>query len=173
MSGPTIRRGTPDDAPMLAELAARIFHETFSPHNRPEDMHAYMSEAFRVDRLREELDDAKSCVLLCYVDDSLAGYAKLHWGVTPACVTGERPIELARLYADAPWHGRGIGAALLIGCFDVALADDRRTMWLGVWEHNDRAIAFYRKWGFVECGSHAFWLGSDEQTDVLMTRPLG
>jgi ribosomal protein S18 acetylase RimI-like enzyme len=45
-------------------------------------------------------------------------------------------------------------------------------MWLGVWERNERAIAFYRKWAFREFGSHAFLLGKDLQNDLLMARPV-
>ena len=45
-------------------------------------------------------------------------------------------------------------------------------MWLGVWERNWRAQAFYRKWEFTVVGDHVFLLGSDAQTDLLMERRL-
>ena len=45
-------------------------------------------------------------------------------------------------------------------------------VWLGVWEKNERAIAFYRKNGFVAFDTHIFKLGDDEQTDILMKLPL-
>ncbi len=172
MQTPTIRHATPEDAAPLTDLAARIFHATFAAENRPEDMKAYMEETFTVERQTEELSDPRMTTLLAYVDGELAGYAKLLAGETPECVTGERPVELARLYAEHRWHGRGVGAALMQACFDEARGAGHRTVWLGVWEHNARAIAFYRKSGFVECGSHVFVLGSDPQTDTLMARPL-
>jgi GNAT superfamily N-acetyltransferase len=172
MTTPTIRRGTRDDAGMLAEMAARIFHDTFAAENSPEDMRAYMDEAFAVSRQAEEIDDPRSTFLLAFVDDEPAGYAKLYAGETPSEVAGERPVELARLYADHRWHGRGVGGALMQACFDEARRAGYATMWLGVWERNFRAIAFYQKVGFVECGSHPFQLGSDLQTDLLMSRPL-
>lgn len=157
---------------MLTELAARVFHETFAAENRPEDMRAYMDEAFSATRQAEELSDPRTTVLLAFVEDEPAGYATIHAGEPPAGVEGEEPVELARLYADHRWHGRGVGAALLEACFDEARRAGHATMWLGVWERNWRAIAFYRKWGFAECGSHAFRLGSDVQTDLLMARSL-
>jgi len=43
-------------------------------------------------------------------------------------------------------------------------------VWLGVWEHNPRAIAFYRKWGFEAVGEHVFVVGTDPQRDLVMTR---
>ena len=45
-------------------------------------------------------------------------------------------------------------------------------IWLGVWEENPRATRFYQKNGFVAFGKHIFKLGDDEQTDILMKRPL-
>jgi ribosomal protein S18 acetylase RimI-like enzyme len=45
-------------------------------------------------------------------------------------------------------------------------------VWLDVWEKNLRAIAFYRRWGFVEVGTQAFVLGSDVQHDLLMHNRL-
>jgi ribosomal protein S18 acetylase RimI-like enzyme len=45
------------------------------------------------------------------------------------------------------------------------------TVWLGVWEHNPRAIAFYAKCGFADVGSHVFMIGTDAQTDRLMAAP--
>jgi GNAT superfamily N-acetyltransferase len=170
MTTPTIRRATPEDAALLSDMAARIFHETFAAENRPEDMKAYMDEAFTVERQADELADPSAIFLLAYVDDAPAGYAKLFRGDVPECVDGPGPIELARLYADHAWHGRGVGAALMEACLDEARKGGFETMWLGVWERNWRALAFYRKWGFAECGSHVFRLGTDDQTDILMMR---
>lgn len=172
MERPTIRRATVEDAAALTALAARTFADTFAAVNDPEDMRAYMDEAFTVARQAEEIVDPRSTVLLAEIGGELAGYARLVDGETPGSVTGERPVELARLYADGRYHGKGLGAALLEACFDEARRGGYRTIWLGVWERNWRALAFYRKWGFVECGSHVFVLGSDPQTDLLMSRPL-
>lgn len=55
---------------------------------------------------------------------------------------------------------------------ETAAASGYRTLWLGVWERNPRAIAFYERWGFATVGSHVFRLGSDDQTDLIMERPV-
>ncbi len=62
---------------------------------------------------------------------------------------------------------------LMQATLEAAVAAGARTLWLGVWEHNPRAIAFYRKFAFVEAGTHDFLLGRDRQTDLIMMRPLG
>ena len=55
-------------------------------------------------------------------------------------------------------------------CLDEAAARDQRTIWLGVWERNARAIAFYRRWDFADVGSQSFQLGGDLQSDRVMVR---
>ena len=82
------------------------------------------------------------------------------------------PCELVRLYVSAEWLGRGVGEALIHASISEVRQEGYRTLWLGVWEHNHRARAFYRKWNFREVGEHIFQLGDDPQTDILMERSL-
>lgn len=167
-----IRRATAADAGRLAELGAETFTETFAEQNTPEDLGAYLSEAFTAARLAEELADDASTFWLAEVEGEPAGYAKLHAGEAPACVGGDRPIELARLYVLRRWLGRGVGETLMRECVEEARRQGYQTMWLGVWERNARAQAFYRRWGFRKVGEHVFQLGSDPQIDWLMEREM-
>ena len=171
-SAVNIRHSGPADAALLAELGARTFNETFAADNRPEDMAAYLASAFSVEQTERELSDPRSTWLVAEIDGTAAGYAKLHAGESPECVRGPNPIELARIYAARDWLGRGVGASLLRACLDEARRGGHRTIWLGVWERNERARAFYRKWDFRDAGTQIFQLGSDAQTDVVMEREL-
>jgi diamine N-acetyltransferase len=176
-----IRRADAGDAEVLTEFAERIFRETFEADNNPDDMAAYLAEAFGVDRQSAEIAEPSSIVLLA--EDiagsgsdatplPLAGYSHLTAGELPDCVHGPTPLELKRFYIDRAWQGTGLAQLLMRTTFDAAIASGARTLWLGVWEHNPRAIAFYRKFDFVEVGSHDFMLGQDRQTDIIMARPM-
>ena len=171
-STPLVRRASEQDATMLAELAARTFYDAFAADNRAEDMDAYMSVAFTPEKLASELSAPRNVFFVAEIGGSPVGYAQLRAGEAPDCVTGPDPVEVARLYVAQGWLGRGVGEALMRACFEEARAAGRRTLWLGVWEHNPRALAFYRKWDFRVVGSHPFVLGSDPQTDLLMERAL-
>lgn len=169
---PTIRRGTLEDAELLAELGARTFSETFAGNNTPQDMAAYLASAFSPERQATELADPRCCYQIAEVEGRAVGYALLRSGSVPAGVDGDRPMELVRLYVSQESIGRGVGAALMWACIDEAQLRGHRTLWLGVWEHNLRAQEFYRKWNFREVGTHLFQLGEDAQTDLLMQRKL-
>ena len=168
--GLTIRRGAVEDAVLLSELGARTFSETFAADNTPADLAAYLATNFNVEQQTAELEDPASTFLIAEVDGRAAGYAKLHDGKPEKCVEGTNPIELVRLYVLREWLGRGIGEQLMRACLDEARRAGHETIWLGVWERNGRAHAFYRKWNFRPVGEHVFQLGSDLQRDILMER---
>ena len=168
----TIRRAGPEDAGLLAELGARTFSETFSADNSPEDMAAYLAATFNRSRQTAELNDVASTFFIAEVGGLAAGYAQLHAGEPAEGVEGPEPVELVRLYVSREWLGRGVGEALMRACVDEARRAGHGTIWLGVWERNGRAQAFYRKWNFRAVGEHVFRLGSDPQRDILMERAL-
>jgi diamine N-acetyltransferase len=172
MQSPLIRHATIADAQILTELGARTFVETFAADNSPENMSAYLDSAFNVEQQANELRDPARSVFIAEIEGLAVGYAMLLPDDAPNEITGETPIELVRLYVSRESLGGGVGAALMQACLDEAAARNHKTIWLGVWENNRRAQAFYRKWKFEEVGTHVFQLGDDPQRDLLMQRAV-
>jgi ribosomal protein S18 acetylase RimI-like enzyme len=168
----TIRRANREDAGLVAELGARTFAETFASDNTPQDMASYIAASFNVAQQTAELCDPDATVLIAEVGGIAAGYAMLHAGEPAEGVDGPKPVELVRLYVSREWLGRGLGEALMRACVNEAQQAGHKTIWLGVWERNTRAQAFYRKWHFRTVGEHVFQLGSDPQRDLLMERAV-
>lgn len=168
-----IRHGQLADAAVLAWFGERCFRAAFAADNTPEDMEAYVAQAFNAETFGAELADPAAIFLLAYRGEQLAAYAKLHAGGSPDCVIAKNPVELVRLYVDPERTSGGHGSLLM----DEAISEGRErghdVMWLGVWERNDAARRFYERRGFAEKGSHDFVLGSDRQRDVIMTLQLG
>lgn len=135
-------------------------------------MALHTARAYGPAQQQKELIDPDVTTLMVDVDGQLAGYAQLRVGSEPECVTGEAPVELWRFYVASAWHGRGVAQALMKRVELAAIGRGGRTLWLGVWEHNERAKAFYIKTGFRDVGSHVYMVGSDAQTDRIMVRSL-
>jgi len=167
-----IRRATTADAAALARFAERTFVETYSAQNTPDDMVAYVSATFGEAHQRAELEDAARVTLLGEMDGTLVAYAQIRPGAPPACVHATCALELARFYVDGAWHGRGVAHALMDAVHDAARARGGDVLWLRVWERNARAIAFYRRCGFVDAGMQTFRLGRDVQRDRVMRRAV-
>ena len=167
-----VRYATAADSELLAEIGAQTFFDVFARDNTPEDMRAYLAASFSPEKQARELAEPRSVFLIAEIAGRAAGYAHLRQMPPPACIIGAHPIEIGRLYLRQEWIGHGVGAALMRACLAHAARQSADTLWLDVWAHNPRAIAFYQAWGFVQVGTQIFQLGNDRQNDLLMQRPV-
>ena len=168
----TIRRATLEDVRALTAFGRRVFAVTFGADNTPGDLQSYLDGSYAESLQREEVADRRVETLLAEIDGTLAAFAQLRQGPAGEGVTGAKPIELWRFYVDPQWHGRGLARELMEAVETAARGRGARTLWLGVWERNFRAQAFYKKNGFAVAGKHVFRLGSDDQIDLIMTRAI-
>lgn len=169
MTSITIRRAGPSDASALAELAARTFAETFAADNSPEDLNAHLHSSYGLEQQSAELADPDVLTLLAYRNAELIGFAQVRRIPAPSCVVEEHPIEVHRFYLARSAQGTGVAAPLMQEVRAAAEELGGHHLWLGVWERNPRAVAFYVKSGFAKVGSHDFLVGSDRQTDWVFT----
>ncbi|MEO7520309.1 MAG: GNAT family N-acetyltransferase [Gemmatimonas sp.] len=171
-TGVRFRRGLPPDAEAVSAFARRVFNETFGPLNDALDMSTYMEKAFTKAAQADELAGATRYCVIGERDGEIVSYALLRAGSTGTLVSGDSSTEIERFYVDAPWHGRGIADAMMDETMRIARAADAKTIWLGVWSQNARAIRFYEKRGFRDMGSQTFLLGTDLQVDRVMAQSL-
>lgn len=172
----TIRIADQKDAALIAAMGRRTFYDTFAAFNTPENMDLYLSRQMTMDSMMAEAVAPDNIFLLAQLDGQPAGYAQLRSNSVPASLAGsgiEGPaMEIYRIYAEQWAIGKGIGKALMTRCLELAREKGKEWIWLGVWQHNQRAIDFYAKWGFEKFGEHVFMLGTDEQTDYEMKKKL-
>jgi ribosomal protein S18 acetylase RimI-like enzyme len=164
----TIRKINLADLDMLQQISRETFQETFAASNTEENMNSYLSENLSTDKLRHELNNPDSLFYFAIHDTNVIGYLKINKGAAQSEKISDRSIEIERIYALASYHGRGVGQRLLEFAINKARDLNAAQIWLGVWEENHRAIAFYRKNGFIEFDRHEFRLGDDIQTDIMM-----
>ncbi len=167
-----IRPAAPADATALADLAERTFRDTFGAVNTPANVAAHIAASYSPAKQLTEIESPQIRTLLVAHDDCAIGYAQLRSGHVPECVTTGAAIELWHFYIDTAWLGHGVAQRLMEAVFAEAMDLDAEAIWLGVWQRNPRAIAFYRKRGFHEVGAHVFHLGGDAQVDSIMVRDL-
>jgi ribosomal protein S18 acetylase RimI-like enzyme len=172
----TIRRARCGDAAKLAELAARTFHDTFASSNDSRLMAEHMARSYGPSIQMAELLDTNIRTLLAETACEALAYTQIRPQSEllrpPACVGDPEACEIWRFYVDQRWHGQGVAQRLMGAAIDEVRAEGAKTVWLGVWEHNPRAIAFYRKCGFALVGDHEFMFADERQTDLVMSRTL-
>ena len=178
MSSPlqiSVAKRTAAVAVQLAAFGRQAFHDTFAAHNTAEDMAAYLDESFGKAQQLAELQDPDTTFLVAYMQQELVGSAKLRFGSELGLAPGKSAatqLEVARLYVRQDWIGTGLGAALMRRVVEEARAKGCRSIVLGVWERNERAITFYQRFGFKVIGNMAFKLGQDVQNDLIMRKGL-
>lgn len=165
-----IREATLADLHKLRALAIDVFTITFEKSNNPEDFKAFMDEAYSEAQITKELSEPGAVYLIAEDGERFAGYARVRENNEVDKYLGTNHLELQRLYADIPYQGKGVAKALMDACEKIASERGKEWIWLGVWEHNPKAIHFYQKHGYERFSQHDFMLGSDKQTDLLMKK---
>jgi diamine N-acetyltransferase len=168
-----IRRGVVSDAAGLAAFAARTFTEAFGDDTGADDLQAHLAATYRADLQARELADPTVIMLLALQDSRIVAFAQVRLNdAPPSCVTMSDAVELQRFYADRSVRGTGLTLRLMQLALDAARELGGRYAWLGVWERNARAMAFYRKAGFDEIGCTHYLVGSDRQVDRVYLASL-
>ena len=168
----TVRIATMKDAELIADMSRQTFFDSFAKENTMENMDKFMNEQFTKDTLMKEVGAERNIFLLAYDGTEPVGYVRMRENNIPPELGTDQAIEVARIYAVQTAIGKGIGRTLMQKCIDIAREKKHHTIWLGVWEHNQRAIDFYTRWGFEKFADHDFILGNDVQKDWLMKRKV-
>lgn len=161
---------TQDHLVELQEISYETFNDTFRHQNSPENMQAYLEQAFNLKQLAKELANSSSQFFFVYLDNEIAGYLKVNTNEAQSEDMGDESLEIERIYIRGSFQKHGLGKYLLNHAVKIAMELDVKRIWLGVWDQNENAIAFYNKMGFVQTGAHSFYMGDEEQTDFIMTR---
>jgi len=160
------------DIDQLQDISRRTFLEAFSAVNSEENMRQYLDQSFSVAKLGEELRHPQSQFYFAIVDGQIVAYLKINTGQAQTELKDKHTLEIERIYVLQAYHGKKVAQQLYDLAIDMARAYQAEFVWLGVWEENARAISFYTKNGFSPFDKHSFWLGDDEQTDLMMKKML-
>ncbi|HDR7784563.1 MULTISPECIES: GNAT family N-acetyltransferase [Bacillus] len=168
----TIKKCTLEDLHKLQEISYETFDETFKHQNSPENMNAYLEKALNLKQLEKELANLSSQFYFMYFNNEVAGYVKVNTNDAQSEEMGDESLEIERIYIKSTFQKHGLGKHLLNRAIEIAIEHNKKKIWLGVWEKNENAIAFYKKMGFVQVGAHSFYMGDEEQIDFIMTKTL-
>ncbi|MBO0320916.1 GNAT family N-acetyltransferase [Muricauda sp. CAU 1633] len=170
--GLNFRECTISDLDTLVNISKSTFVAAFEKDNDPDDFQDYIQKAFSSDRLEKELKNTDSLFYFVFDDKTLAGYFKLNMGSAQTDVHDQDSIELERIYVIQEHQGKKIGAQMLKEILALGKKLSKAYLWLGVWEHNPKAIRFYQRHGFQKFGEHPYYIGKDKQTDWLLRLDL-
>jgi ribosomal protein S18 acetylase RimI-like enzyme len=168
----TIKNVIPADLDLLQQISKQTFTETFARNNSTDSINKYLSTALSAEKLNTELNEKDSTFYFAMLQDQIIGYLKLNFGNAQTDVKESNGVEIERIYVLAEYHGLKVGQFLYEKAMEAAAQKGADYVWLGVWEKNPRAIRFYEKNGFTQFNQHSFYLGDEEQTDIMKKKTL-
>lgn len=167
-----IRPCTLADLTTLQKISVETFIDTFAAQNTPEDMRLFLESAYTIEKLKAEMETSGTTFYFIYNHDQLAGYLKINQQTALTEQIGKHSLEIERIYIRPEFKRKGLGKKLILYALHIAEVNTCSDVWLGVWEHNQNALAFYKALGFRKVGDHIFTLGNDPQTDWIMKKEL-
>ena len=160
------------DVELLQKISIETFNDTFKDQNSPENMESYLAKAYNLNQLETELNNTSSEFYFIFEKDKIAGYLKLNVDEAQSEQRDHDYLEVERIYIRKDFQSKGLGQQLIEKAIKTASNLNKKKIWLGVWEMNTKAIDFYQRIGFFQTGTHSFYMGEDEQTDLIMTKVL-
>lgn len=167
-----IKLVTSVDLKTLQAISIATFSDTFGAANSAQDLQEYLVTAYSIKQLRKELENKASYFYFIYVNQTVAGYLKLNTDGAQTEMMDSDSLEIERIYIKPDFKRHGLGQQLYQKAESVARSKNKQIIWLGVWEHNQPALNFYRRLGFTQHGAHVFQLGADQQRDLIMYKQL-
>ena len=162
-----IQLAKPADAEAIAAFANGSFTHTFGHIYDPADLATFLADWNPPERVRAQIASDDHDVALVRDDaGAILGYIKM--GPVDFELPADQPtdsaVELHQLYVAEAAKGTGVAAALMD--WGIAWARGRASiLYLSVFVENDRAQAFYRRYGFVDVGRNAFRVGNHIDED--------
>ena len=167
-----IRKVEIADVEVLAKIAKQTFRETFAHDNTEEQLKEYFEDAYSLRVLSAELENPESATYFIMHEEEIAGFLKVNWGNAQTEKELENAFEIQRLYVLQAYQGFVLGKQLFEFALELAENNGFSWAWLGVWEHNTKAQAFYNRYGFEKFSQHRFMVGQKVDTDWLLKKKL-
>ncbi len=167
-----IRAAGIEDAGLIRKIARETFMETYGEMNTPENMESYLQSQFSEENILQEFQSNHARFFLAYLDGVPVAFTKVRDDRKAKKLEQVKALEIQRIYVLLEYQGFSLGKAMLDMIKLLAHQEGYQTIWLQVWQKNNKAIRFYQKAGFCVFETASFLLGDSNQQDFLMRYDL-
>ncbi len=168
-----IRLAKKEDAALIALLGRVTFTEAFAHLFTDQNgLNDYLDSTFSVDKIARSLGKPDTNYWIAFVDKLPVGYAKLKLNSPSPFIDSQNIGQLQKIYVLKDFLSMKIGKRLQGRLLDYAREGGSEQIWLSVYQGNTRAIAFYKKNGFIPVGNHQFSIGKDTFDFMAMAKKL-
>lgn len=167
-----VRLATHDDALCLSVLATQVFLDTYATEGVRPAIAREVTTSYSPCSFERAVSDAPTRLSVAERAGHIIGFAQVTLGVSHALAPAGIQAELLRLYVQERFTGRGVGTKLLNEAEDQARSADATVMWLTPWVHNHRALAFYARREYQDCGLTYFTFEGESHENRVCAKRL-
>jgi diamine N-acetyltransferase len=167
----TYRTATETDIPGLAKLGLELFIETWAHLYSAEDLNDFLATVHTPHAVQADMETGRQ-YWIAQLGDEWVGYCKAGPVGVPVDTAGRRAAELKQLYIQRAHHGHGVADRLMGFFLDWAAERQIQDAYISCWSENFRALAFYRRYGFEECGRYLYKVGKQLDDERILKRVL-
>ncbi|OAQ24221.1 N-acetyltransferase GCN5 [Linnemannia elongata AG-77] len=171
MSSMNLRRATPEDASVLAELGALTFTHTFGEMYSSKDLQDFLTTTYTAEKHLIPLNDPRESFWLLEDDNDQA----LAFGWAGACKLPVSDLEsnageIKRLYVHPDHQGKKLGSLVFKRMLDWLGDEGFEPLYIGVWSENHGAQRLYARYGFEKFSEYEFPVGNHHDREFIFKR---
>lgn len=170
-SGYSYRTATTADILGLAQLGRELFIETWAPLYLPEDLNDFLDKVHTPEAVLFDFENDRHYWIAEHQNEWV-GYCKAGPLDVPVDIGDRRALELKQLYIQRAHHGTGVADRLMQLFLEWAAQHKIQDAYISCWSENFRALAFYKRYGFEECGRYIFHVGKKQDDERILKRCL-
>jgi diamine N-acetyltransferase len=165
-----IRKVDTRDLATLSELAMQTYADAFGHSFSSADLAAHLEKNLSPKKFERMLEE--DTVLVAEVNARMVGFVQFGPGSLSVNDGLGDEQELRRLYVQAEFQNKGIGAMLMNAALEHPSLRRAECVYLDVWEHNPGAQRFYARHGFEVIEKRRFIAesGAEGDFDLIMVR---
>jgi ribosomal protein S18 acetylase RimI-like enzyme len=169
---PNIERIPSSGAAVLARLSRETFVETYAPLGNAEEVGRHVEQTFTERKVADAMNRPGSDFFWIVEEEEPIAFMKVNRKGAQTEPGLDDKLEIEQIYVRSSHQGRGLGRRLMDRAMELASEWGLAGIWLGVWENNPDAIAFYEHLGFTAVGEHMFRVGSEQHRDIILARGI-
>ena len=127
---------------------------------------------FHTSKIKKSIEKGNNVYFLVSIGNVPVGFAKLKKNSLESQISSIAQMELQKIYVLSYYHGSGAGTALMDAVIDHVQREQPDYLWLHVHVSNEKALRFYKKYGFTISGKHSFTIGTQQFDFHLMCLPV-
>jgi GNAT superfamily N-acetyltransferase len=151
-----IQKATINNTEVICTIGQKSFLSSHGKSASKKDIDTFILEHYNPGAISKELSNSINNYFLFFLNSTPLGFSNLQLNNPPSNLPFKNVAKLDRIYFLEETYGKGFGSELLQYNIEFSIKNKQQGIWLFTWVENDRAVNFYRRFGFKTIGKYDY-----------------